>query len=260
MDKISHADFREENAMRTKLHVIFPSYFDSACVSVILPELKANLTTEYDLEIYLLDDSGGEDQGLASLKSIYDIQIIAIGKQIGHQAAFVKFLRGKLQTIEDDSLIVTMDADGEDQVKDIPAMLEILQLTSGVVLAKRISRQRSLSYNFFFGIYRMLFKVLTGTIIETGNFAAFKARDLKSKISLPVFNDTYAGAFYCWPERLQFYECPKGKRIQGESRMSPLKILKHAYQLTFPFHHLILKRLLGLTILCLLIITVWIIY
>lgn len=233
--------------MKPKLILVFPSMFESDNLTVLLGEVERKLLASYDLSVFVLDDSCGQDKLLYSLQDnfIFPIQVITHQTKLGHQRAISNFFKKNSEQGLKDTFITTLDADGEDRIEDIIPMLEILKKDiSKVVLAKRLSRARGVIYRLCFKIYQGIFYFISNEKILSGNFACLHSSYLPKLIQVHNFDVAYSSSFYFFKGDIVFYPCHKGKRIKGDSKMSLGDLVVHAYRMTNPFKKIIVRKLL----------------
>lgn len=241
--------------MKDNLVLVFPTFFESPSLAVLFENIQRVLCPSYSVVIYLLDDSCGKDFELKGLEQKFTMQIKIVSHthRKGHQQALCDFIKWHLPQIDSTAIIVTLDADGEDLIEDIPSMMKLLpQNSDRVVLAQRLSRQRGRFYNCCFITYKLFFRLLTSTNVRTGNFACFRPGYFQGKVGSVFFDKSYAASFYHCPENIIYYPCHKGVRIKGETKMTVFALLKHAISLLGPFKKKVIVRLSVITfLLCL---------
>jgi polyisoprenyl-phosphate glycosyltransferase len=68
-------------------------------------------------------------------------------------------------------VLITFDSDGEDDVREVPSILQIGAENPGkMVLIERGRRTESLRFKFFFTGYKILFRMLTRQLVVPNNF------------------------------------------------------------------------------------------
>src|SRR5687768_10943949 len=101
----------------------------------------------------VIDDTGGVDPELATLQAVADVRILTPPFNLGHQRALVYGLRILARELRDEDFVVTLDADGEDEPKDLPRLLAPLlgeaANTRRVALAWRTRRRSTLTFGLF---------------------------------------------------------------------------------------------------------------
>jgi hypothetical protein len=207
-------------------------------IHAAFPELKASFL--------VLDDSAGTDPEMAELAQFEDCTIMTLPYNMGHQAALVYGLRRLGDRISETDFVLTLDSDGEDRPEDIPSMLMPLWNEKDrlplVSLAWRTQRKESLGFKLGYFFFRIVFRILTGEVIQNGNFAAYRGWLLKEVIHHPHFDQCYASSFISLPLQLHFVPLARGTRFFGKSKMSRSALLTHGLRMLMPFTEKIATR------------------
>ena len=223
--------------MQRSVHFFSPVYFDTPSFLQLRLNILAQLPAGFTARFHLLDDTAGEDPALR-LISLPDVTVLSMPFNLGHQRAVVYGLRRFLTENRCECLVVTMDADGEDRPEDLPALftkyLEHEEVWP-IVLAKRTRREESLVFKSFYFLYKRAFRALTGTVIQTGNFAVLHSGAIAKIIYHPYFDLSYASTLFSIGTNLQFVPCPRGKRYEGRSKMNFSRLAIHGVRMLMPF-------------------------
>ena len=234
-----------------KIWFFIPIYFDSESFNILKEHILTLFVNHADsrkLHFVVIDDSVGEDKKIETLKRSEDVTIISPPLTLGHQRALVFGLRVKLSEIGEQDLIVTMDGDGEDRPEDVIRLLarfkgEASSLNK-IVLARRADRKTTLKFKIMYFFFQILFRALTGTVIKTGNFAAYQGSVLKRMISHPSFDRCYSSTLIALKIQKEFILCSRGSRYAGHSRMTVMDLSIHGFRMLMPFVDRIAVRLL----------------
>jgi hypothetical protein len=226
-----------------RLWLISPVYLDVEAYLVLrerLLEVLARHSPRFaSVRFVVVDDSGGLDEDIARLRHFDDVTIVTPPFNVGHQRALVFGLRSLGAVIEDVDWVVTLDADGEDRPDDLPRMLRPLiedaQNTRKVVLARRTKRQESATFKIMYLFFKALFRTLTGSLIQTGNYAAYRGWLVRHVLLHPHFDLCYSSSFLSLNLRVEDVPCERGIRYAGESRMSYVKLIMHGLRMMMPF-------------------------
>lgn len=226
-----------------RLWLLSPSYQDVEAYTRLHEKLALAFTqaplSAGQLKFLLVDDSAGLDPDISRLSKLEDVRVVTPPFNLGHQRAIVFGLRSISSEIDPDDVIVTLDADGEDRPEDLNRMLEPLAADLGdrgrVVLARRVRRRESLSFKLLYAMFRALFVLLTGLVVRTGNFAAFRGWFVKSVLFHPSFDLCYSSTLLSLNRPLIFVPCERGERYAGQSRMGYLKLFIHGIRMLMPF-------------------------
>ena len=174
------------NSISEKLVIVTPIYEDTKSAKKLLNELK-NLFQE-NIFIVAVDDGSIQEPFRIEILNRLSIEgvVVKLVKNVGHQKAIaigLQYVADKLDWVKK---IVVMDSDGEDDPETVPILLEILEKDDiDVAVGKRKNRSENRMFKIFYGIYQIIFKILTGRSFGFGNFISFKAGALKRIVAMP---------------------------------------------------------------------------
>jgi hypothetical protein len=235
------------------LWIVCPVYFDAESFQILRERIRgevARLTfdTPRTLRFVAIDDTGGQDPELAAVRALPDVDVIEVPFNLGHQRAIVFGLRKLAGRIDDDDWVVTLDSDGEDQPSDLGRLLEPLASSphgaNRIVLARRTERRESITFRAMYLVFTLMFRLLTGTVIRTGNYAAFRGALTKQVLFHPFFDLSYSSALLSLDLPATFVPCARGRRFAGQSRMGFTKLIMHGLRMLTPFTDRIATRAL----------------
>jgi hypothetical protein len=89
-----------------------------------------------------------------------------------------------------------------------------------------------------------MFRLLTGTLIRSGNFACLRAAFVHRLLDHPHFNLCYSSTFKALRVPVAEVPCARGARIAGRSRMNTPALIAHGFSMLMPFVDVIATRLL----------------
>src|SRR5450755_4714775 len=160
--------------------LVSPVYFDVESYTRLRDNARAALTESsgLDLRFVAIDDTAGADPAIRDLEKQPGQSIITPPFPLGHQRALVFGLRRLSSVVGERDLIVTLDADGEDKPEDLPRLLAPFRQPDAsvrtVVVAARTRRRESPWFKVFYLLFKTFFQLLTGTVIRSGNYAAYR--------------------------------------------------------------------------------------
>ncbi len=232
-----------------RVWIVCPCFFDTAPFSRVREEattaLRA-LVPEAQVTFVLVDDSAGQDPAVAAMAIHPDVQIVTPPYNLGHQGALVFALRGLGRALDERDYVVTMDADGEDRPGDLEQLLAPLlgnrDNLHKVSLARRTHRVESATFKVFYSAFKLVFLALTGTVIRSGNFVAYRGWLLKQVIHHPHFDHCYASSFVSLPMQTELVPLSRGARFGGQSRMGYMGLFTHGIRMLMPFSERIATR------------------
>jgi polyisoprenyl-phosphate glycosyltransferase len=226
-----------------RLWLVCPLYQDVESFLVVKARLLAILSglgwEASRIRFVAVDDSAGFDADVGRLGREPNTRVLSPPFNLGHQRAIVFGLRSLRDEFEDSDVIVTLDSDGEDQPEDVPRLLAALEAAPQdlklMVLALRTRRHESLKFKLLYGLFKLMFITLTGTVVRTGNFAAYRGWTARRALFHPHFDLCYSSSLLGLNRPLVFVPCERGKRIAGHSHMNFLKLLMHGFRMLMPF-------------------------
>lgn len=234
--------------------VFTPVYRDTGSFRILrerlLEVLAADSTPAHDsVRFVVIDDTAGQDPEVEGLRELGDVVVLQPPFNLGHQRGIVYALRKTLPRVADDDAVVTMDADGEDRPEDLPRLLGALHAGEGaehkVVLALRTKRHEPLAFKVLYRGFKLLFRALTGATVRTGNYAAMPGSVAKRALLHPTFDLAYSSAILALDMPVTYVPCERGRRYQGESKMTYGKLAMHGLRMLMPFTDRIAIRALG---------------
>jgi hypothetical protein len=142
-----------------------------------------------------------------------------------------------------------MDADGEDRPEDLPRLLAALGDGEGagrqVVLALRTKRHEPPLFKLLYRGFKVLFRALTGATVRTGNYAVMPGGVAKRALLHPTFDLSYSSAILALDMPVVYVPCERGRRYEGESKMTYGKLAMHGLRMLMPFTDRIAIRALA---------------
>jgi glycosyltransferase involved in cell wall biosynthesis len=187
----------------------------------------------------VVDDSGGTDAAVAALEDLDNVLVVTPPFNVGHQRALVFGLRTLATEVHEDDFVVTLDADGEDRPEDLPRLLEpLLRAPTNrrqVVLAARTRRRETLAFKILYFFFKHLFLLATGTLIRSGNYAAYRGWLARHILFHPHFDLCYSSSLLSLNLQTIRVPCERGSRYAGQSKMSYVKLVMHGVRMLMPF-------------------------
>lgn len=230
--------------MTRRCWVVSPMLNDTESFLRVRDETRAACAdSSNDLRFVVVDDSAGTDPDVSRLQDLADVEVIVAPFNLGHQRAIVYALRLLVDRVDDDDTVVTMDSDGEDQPSDVPRLLDaISDGHASLALAQRTQRSESLPFRVMYSVYRLAFRLLTGTTVRSGNFAVQRGDSLKATIGHPTFDLCYSSSLLALRRPTVMVPCARGSRFAGTSRMNAQSLMAHGVRMLLPFAERIAVR------------------
>jgi glycosyltransferase involved in cell wall biosynthesis len=223
---------------------VCPVYFDVESFRILRSRLLEVL--EHDRSVPLarakfvvVDDTGGRDPQMSELAEMPDVEVVYPPFNLGHQRALVYAIRSVSDRMRDEDVVLTLDADGEDKPEDLPRLLTPLlekpDDLSSITLALRTQREESATFKLMYLCFRMMFRLLTGETVRTGNFAAFRGWSARRLLRHPYFDLCYSSTFISLGVPLRLVPCARGHRYAGKSHMTYSRLITHGMRMLMPF-------------------------
>ena len=224
-----------------RLFVVCPVYRDAPAFTELRGRVRQVLSGRNapgELRFVVTDDTAGEDAELAAMRD-GQTAVLVPPYNLGHQGAIVYALRELAPTLRPDDVVVTMDSDGEDRPEDLPALLApLLERREDLLLvsvARRTSRQESFAFRVSYLAFKAVFRLLTGVVIRSGNFAAMRGALVVAAIGHPCFDQCYSSSLISLPFRRRDVPLARGARYSGRSRMGFIRLVTHGMHMLMPF-------------------------
>lgn len=220
-----------EQGTTEELLIIMPSYGDLASASLLLSQVRECAPTNVVVRSIVIDESLGLDSGWQGNPGLDQVEFLPF--RMGAQSALVSALR-TIPPSSEYSWVCTMDSDGEDCAEDVWRLWSARLNCTDVVLASRRHRHASIPFKIGYFGFRVLFRVLTGTHVRTGNFALLRHDWLRANIFRPDFLLSYAGTLPVVSAERILVPCNRGKRLVGKSRMRLTDSVGDALRMLYP--------------------------
>ena len=236
----------------TQLAIVCPSYRDVTSFEILRQRIIAIVSTDPLLAdcrpvFTLMDDTAGQDHEIARLSALNDTTVVVPPFNLGHQRGIVYGLRSIIDGLGPADVIVTMDADGEDRPEDLPQMVGAVLAApddSVLVVARRTKRNESFQFRIFYTMFKSMFRILTGTTVRSGNYAAYRASLARRILHHPYFDLCYSSTLVSLDMQVTEVPCPRGNRYAGTSRMNLMRLFMHGVRMLLPFTDRIAVRAL----------------
>ena len=236
-------------AVRGRIVILMPVLDDWDSFRALIAEIDRLFAHgDESIEIIAVDDGSSvgfiPDADLLGSDSINSVEVIHLAANLGHQRAIAVGL-SLVARRDDVDMVVVMDSDGEDRPEDIVTLVETARLyPDHVILAQRGQRSEGPGFRFGYIVYKMLFRILTGRVIDFGNFCLLPVSAVRSLVHTPdLWNNLAATIMH---SRLQRISVPtkRGTRIAGQSRMNLSGLVIHGLTAISVYSDLIFVRVL----------------
>lgn len=212
--------------------IITPVFNDWDSLQNLITDIDANLDTVVpNVMVFVINDGSSLSfPGLhvpeAGLRVIKYMEILHLVRNVGHQRAIAIGLAYLAKNFQPERIII-MDADGEDSPCDLPRMIAEQNRTEKIVFAKRGQRQEGFLFKFYYGVYRLIFQLLTGKEINFGNFCVIPGKLLRHIVYLPDIWGHFASGVLRSGLPHQTIRIDRKKRYHGKTKMNFVGLVMH---------------------------------
>ena len=152
--------------------------------------------------------------------------VIELTRNVGHQKAIALGIAYVSKYFPNQAIIV-MDADGEDQPQHLSGLVNAGLEHDKIVFARRTKRHEGFIFQFFYRIYKLIFRLLTGKSIAFGNFSYIpETKSVRVAHVSEIWNHFSGGII---KSRIPYTSIPleRGRRLAGESKMNFTSLVLH---------------------------------
>lgn len=222
--------------------IVMPSYKEEECLNRFLPEIFTALKPhDYSATVLIVNDLGERDPALEKISSLYNTVLINTPYNMGSQEAIVYGIRHQAKHSRSD-LVLVIDADGQDDARAVPVLLNKVEPHT-IVVAQRIGkRPEGVLFGCLYFFYKKIFYYLTNIVPDFGNFSAYDQSVADHIARSPYFNITYSMAL---PLVGKITKVPvtRLKRLSGKSKIGSQGLFNHAIRSTLPHLDVIAMRI-----------------
>ena len=212
-----------------KVVIITPCFNENTTVISFLRNIeKVVVKLPFRFEVIVVDDCSS-DHTLSLLNDFKfeaentSLTVLALKFNVGHQSAIYQGLLFS-QHIDSDKFII-MDSDGEDDPEAIADLVKFNEYD--IVNVARGRRKESLSFQASYYIYRFIFKIITGKVLNFGNYCMIKKRVLETSCYTSFIH--FAAHLSRQKVKSTSIVYNRLKRIDGKSKMNLTSLVHHAF-------------------------------
>lgn len=229
------------------LSCVTPSFREAEALDALLPAVRAALTGHMagGVRLLVVNDLGQPDPALATVCARHGAELVEVPYNMGAAEAFLFGLRREAAGPRSD-VVLTLDADGQDDPAAIPALLAAIGPGIAAVAQRVGWRPEGTRFAFGYALYRRLFRFFVGFTPDFGNFAAFDRALADHVVRSPHFEFAYAMALPL-VARLARVPVRRLPRSHGETRAGWRGLADHALRSLLPHLRFIAVRMAALT-------------
>jgi glycosyltransferase involved in cell wall biosynthesis len=173
------------------------------------------------------------------------LEIIRAPTNLGNQGAL--FYGLSQISVGQSDVLITFDCDGEDDVRQIPYIVELGSSSPGkLVLIERGRRHESLTFKIAFSCYKLLFRYLTRQTIIPNNFLLMPGRYVPYIQRTPLASVHWAYAILKMRFPSVTIQRDRRKRYGGRSSQNLFMIASHGLVGLMVFYEVVIAKLLVL--------------
>ncbi len=219
--------------------IVIPVFNDWRSLNKLLLQLNKNLkkTKEIIHEVLIINDNSSDKLKLElkNLKVFKNIKVLSLNKNLGSQISIAIGL-SYLKKSKGNFYITVMDADGEDNPKQVSKMLnEAMNNKDLVITSNRKKRKEALIIIFLYKIHLLITFLFTMKWISFGNFSTFYGKNLKSLLSnnSSVYAHSSSVLKNCDIKRLY---AKRDKRFFDKSKLGIIALIDHSLRVNSVFY------------------------
>jgi polyisoprenyl-phosphate glycosyltransferase len=210
--------------------IVIPQFNDWEALNLLIRKINEDLKKEIleQSTLLIVDDCSSRNQSAPFVEfKGKQIKLLRLYRNLGHQKAIAIGLSYVAEHLDATRTIV-MDADGEDAPSDINDLVaKSLLEPEKIIFAQRNKRTENFIFRFFYLIYKMVFKMLTGKVITFGNFSIIPKQRLQNLVRVSEIWNNYPGGVI--KSRIPYSSIPTNRatRLAGESKMNFVSLILH---------------------------------
>ena len=218
--------------------ILIPVYNDWKSLNKLLEKING-LISKNSTHVLIIDDFSSVRMKLNinKIKKFKKIEVLRLHENIGSQKAIAKGLDHLIKRNKRNfNYITIMDGDGEDDPKNLAAMLEKAKKNeNSVVVSCRIDRNKNLLFRIGYKVHLILTFIFTLNWMSFGNFSCFSYKNLKK-----ILSDNSIWYAYCAAVKknanISKVFALRAKRYYGNSRVNLIFLINHSLNIISIFY------------------------
>ena len=218
-----------------KILIIIPVYNDWESFQILYKKIEKKIEGKLNWNVFLIDD-GSSQVPSENINLLKNVKILKFKENKGHQEAIYQGLICAEKNSDLYDFIIIMDSDGEDRPECIKELISDLvkresksQHGNQCVVSSRKSRKNDVFFKSFYYIYKVVFFVLTGRLMNFGNFMVMNKRVLDSIVNTKTAQIHLASSLMYSGVRYSTVPQDRGERYKGKSKMNFSSLTNHAF-------------------------------
>ena len=222
-----------ENLGQKDLTVVMPVFNDWGAFKRLVEKIDSvGLPDTWKISIFAVNDGSSSDFDskagcFGDLERVGKVEILHLNRNLGHQKAITVGLAYAAENLSADAVVV-MDSDGEDRPEEIADLVRKSEEFPGrIIFARRGKRSEGLIFRIFYRLYKMLYRILTGSPISFGNFCLIPSGLLQKLVFVSEIWNHFAAGVVRSRLPLLTVSTARGQRLEGPSTMSLTSLVVH---------------------------------
>lgn len=210
------------------LFVVIPVFNDWESCQLLVEAIRQNNSPEFfqSLTFCWVNDGSTESAPSHLLRVQSHDFVVELTRNVGHQKAIALGIAYVSRHFPRQPMVV-MDADGEDQPQHLSVLEARGKTSNTIVFARRTKRHEGFIFQFFYRIYKLIFRMLTGKSIAFGNFSYIPGHLTGRVAHVSEIWNHFSGGII--KSRIPYSSIPleRGRRLAGESKMNFTSLVLH---------------------------------
>ncbi|WP_448203923.1 glycosyltransferase [Azospirillum sp. sgz302134] len=231
-----------------RIAVVTPVLNDWDCLYAFLLAVNALAPRLGRVSVFAVDDGSTEPVDARRLEAVAGnlerLAVIQLSCNLGHQRAIAVGLT-QVAAQGGFDMVIVADSDGEDRPEDFLTLItEHERAPASVVVAQRRKRSEGYLFRRGYAVYKSLFRMLTGKVIDFGNFCLIPMEQLDRFLHMAELWNHLAATVV--RSRVAIVRVPteRGARYAGRSSMNLVSLVTHGLSAMSVFSDFLFVRLL----------------
>ena len=236
---------------RERIICVTPVFNDWESFEILIKEINlVQKKLNVEIKILAINDGSTEVFSPEILTKEFEIQIINLKINVGHQRAIGIGLQYVFNEETNYNYVVVMDSDGEDCPSQILELFKKAEdeNSNKIIFAQRKKRTESIIFKTGYFFYKAIFKFLTGQTINFGNYSIIPKKLLSKVVHQSHLWNHYSGGIILAKIPYDKILLDRGKRYAGKSKMNVNSLVLHGLSSISVYFDLLSIRILKLSL------------
>ncbi len=210
------------------IFVVIPVFNDWESCQLLIQDIRKKTEPAFfsNLTFCWVNDGSSDEAPLSLLRTDGQDFVVDLTRNVGHQKAIALGIAYVSKYYPGHAILV-MDADGEDRPEHLERLVSAGLEEKKIVFARRTKRHEGFVFQFFYRIYKLVFRLLTGKSIAFGNFSFIPEKQAVKVAHVSEIWNHFSGGII--KSRIPYTSIPleRGKRLAGKSKMNFTSLVLH---------------------------------